>query len=336
MKYYNLKTADCEGLAYKSAHRSLLIQRIPDKFKKTVRRELWELSENSSGISLTFLTDTSDLHVEWTLKNNFRMNHMSEVGIKGLDLYEYKNNCWYYRTSGLPEGRDNRSFLFKNLVIKPRLFRIYFPLYDSITKFRLGYSEKCFFKIKKREKKPIVFYGTSITQGGCVSRPGLAYTNKISRDLNRECINLGFSGNGHMESSIGTILSKIKSKLIVIECMANVNSKIIRDKTLPLIRIIRKNNQLIKIPIIFIQQIMTQLESKINDEIIQKNLELEKEIVRAQKSGLKNLYLMKSDSFINPMNESTVDGIHFNDIGSMNYSKFFMKQIENCKILYQT
>ena len=49
-----------------------------------------------------------------------------------------------------------------------------------------------------------------------------------------------------MESSIGTILSKIKSKLIVIECMANVNSKIIRDKTLPLIQIIRKNNQLKK------------------------------------------------------------------------------------------
>ena len=54
MKYYNLKTADCEGLAYKSAHRSLLIQRIPDKFKRTLRKELWELSENSSGISLTF------------------------------------------------------------------------------------------------------------------------------------------------------------------------------------------------------------------------------------------------------------------------------------------
>ena len=333
MKYYKLKTIDCEGLAFQSADRSLLIQRIPDKYKKSLRKELWELSENSAGISLTFLTDTSDLDVEWTLKNNFRMNHMSDVGIKGLDLYEYKNNCWNYRASGLPEGKDNKSFFFKEIIVKPRLFRIYFPLYDSIIKFRLGYSEKCFFKIKKGEKKPIVFYGTSITQGGCVSRPGLAYTNKISRDLNRECINLGFSGNGHMESSIGTILSKINSKLIVIECMANINSKIIRDKTLPLIQIIRKSEQLNKVPIIFMQQTITQLKSKIHNEIVQKNLDIEKEIERAQKSGLKYLYLIKNDNFINQMNEGTVDGIHFNDIGSMNYSKFFIKEIKNQKIL---
>ncbi len=333
MKYYNLMAADCEGLAYQSFQRSLLAQRIPDKFKKSLRKELWKLSENSAGISLTFLTDTPDLHVEWTLKNNFKMNHMSDVGIKGLDLYEYRDNCWNYRTSGLPEGKDNKSLLFRDIEIKSRLFKIYFPLYGSITNFRLGYSEKSFLKIKKGLKKPIVFYGTSITQGGCVSRPGLAYTNKISRDLNRECINLGFSGNGHMESSVGTILSKIKSKLIVIECMANINSKIIRDKTLPLIQVIRKNKQLNKIPIIFIQQVMTQLESKIHDEIVQKNLELEKEIMRAKRSGFKNLYLIRNDNFINQTNEGTVDGIHFNDIGSMNYSKFLIEEIQNIKIL---
>ena len=75
----------------------------------------------------------------------------------------------------------------------------------------LGIDADAQLKINYKESDPLIFYGTSITQGGCASRPGLAYTNIISRKLNKTCINLGFSGNGHLEVPIAKILSKINS-----------------------------------------------------------------------------------------------------------------------------
>ena len=50
--------------------------------------------------------------------------------------------------------------------------------------------------------RPIVWYGTSIAQGGVVTRPGMAFTNIIARNLGREVLNFGFSGNGKMTKAV--------------------------------------------------------------------------------------------------------------------------------------
>ena len=129
------------------------------------------------------------------------------------------------------------------------------------------------------QNKPLVFYGTSITQGGCASRPGLAHTNIISRELGYECINLGFSGNGHLESSVGAIMSDIDASLYVVECMYNVDKKMINQKTRPLIKAIRTNPNSKNTPIIFMEQAVIDI-GHINAEFISSVMEKNEELNR--------------------------------------------------------
>src|SRR5690606_269350 len=57
----------------------------------------------------------------------------------------------------------------------------------------------------------LVVYGTSITQGGCASRPGMAYPSILARRLGIETLNLGFSGNGRGEPEVAHILAQLEN-----------------------------------------------------------------------------------------------------------------------------
>src|SRR6185436_14505138 len=88
-------------------------------------------------------------------------------------------------------------------------------------------------------RKPIVFYGTSITQGGCASRPGMVHTAILGRRLDRPVINLGFSGNGRMEPEMARLLAELDPAVYVIECLPNMSAKEVEERTEPLVRSIR-------------------------------------------------------------------------------------------------
>ena len=233
------KSSDAQNIIDESGNREYPFQRLPDKYKKNVRKEVWSLSQNSAGLSIRFKTNSKKVIFKWSVKNDFKMNHMTAVGIKGLDIYENLDNKWNYFSSGLPKTPDNKHSLhFKNKNID-RKFCLYLPLYDTITKLCIGINSDSHLKYFTNDKQPIVFYGTSITQGGCASRPGLAHTNIISRNSGYPCINLGFSGNGHLETNIGKILSTIHAKCYIIDCLPNVNIKQIKSNVIPLIKTIR-------------------------------------------------------------------------------------------------
>ena len=211
INYIDIYGKDSQGLVENQEERKFPFQRLPQRYEKSLRKEVWDLSENSAGVSISFRTNSSELSVNWTIKSDFSMNHMTAVGIKGVDLYYKENGRWNYLTSGIPSGKRNKASLFKGLSVKTREYRLHLPLFESVISLQIGINEASFFEIIMDKDLPIVFYGTSITQGGCASRPGIAHTNAISRSLGFECINLGFSGNGHMEESLGAILAKIKA-----------------------------------------------------------------------------------------------------------------------------
>tara|TARA_B100001250_G_scaffold412775_2_gene444906 strand:- start:122 stop:1132 length:1011 start_codon:yes stop_codon:yes gene_type:complete len=335
LKYYDIKSLYIQGIIAPKLFRNYPAQRLPQKFENSIRKEVWELSENSAGASISFITDTPELIVKWNIKNNLSMNHMTDTGIKGIDLYQKKNGTWFHTSTGLPKGKENKQTLFEGLSKELREFRLHLPLYDTVTNIQFGLNNNSKFKIIKNKNRSIIFYGTSLTQGGCASRPGLAYTNIISRELDNECINLGFSGNGHLENAIGKILSSIDAKMYVVECMANIDKKIVRNNTLSLIKTIRKNGNNLKTPIVFFEQCITNLDSLYKDSIksvLEKNDELKKQVKIAENSGHKNLHIIKQVGCIDEDSESTIDGIHFNDLGSQRYAKHFVKYIYESNI----
>ena len=331
MKFFNSNSLSAQGLVETKLSREYPFQRIPDKYKNSVRQELWKISQNSAGVSILFETNSPKIIVHWKILSDFKMNHMPNTGIKGLDLYEYKNNSWNYCSTGIPEGKSNKAVIFENKKRKLRKFRLHLPLYETLIDLKIGINDDCNFSNYKTDLKTIVFYGTSITQGGCASRPGLAYTNIISRKTEYNCINFGFSGNGHLEPSVGTILSNIKTNYYVIDCLPNVDMKLIELNVIPLIESIRSSKNSNDKPIIFVEQPECH-NDYIEENIYEKNNILKKEIQNAIKIGYKRIYLIESEDCIGKDNEATVDGVHYNDIGFKRFAEHLIIKLKKLKI----
>ena len=336
MKFFDPKSLKAQGLVEPSLDREHPFQRLPQKYKKTVREEVWDLSENSAGVSILFSSDTVNLSVKWSVKHDLRMNHMTDAGIKGVDLYTKRNKNWQYTNTCLPNGKQNEQILFEDIEKKNREYCLYLPLYDTLTDMQIGLDDDSSLENITFQNKPLVFYGTSITQGGCASRPGLVHTNIISRKLGNECINLGFSGNGHLENSIGNIMSDIDASLYVVECMYNVDKEMIHERIKPLIKAIRANPQAKNTPIVFMEQVVIDighLNTAFISSVMEKNEELNKQIQESINEGERDLFIIKHTGAIDDDSEATVDGIHFNDLGFQRYADHFLKNIKELDIL---
>ena len=224
IKYYGEESFLLEGTFIHDSLKENRYDRLPASYKEIVREPVWDLSKHSSGLSIRFLSNSSVITAKWEVLNNFSMDHMPDTGIKGVDLYFKDNDEWQYVNTGVPVGFKNEYKLVENMDNELREYKVFLPLYDGIKNIEIGVDSISYVKRPERnDKKPIIFYGTSITQGACASRPGMAHTNIISRKLNRDVINFGFSGNGRMEQSIAKLISNSNPIFYIIECKIHTN-----------------------------------------------------------------------------------------------------------------
>lgn len=333
-KFYDHNFFLIEGTAFSGAVREGLYDRLPLSYKDKVREAVWDLSKNSAGISLRFLTNSTSVRVRWELLNNLQMNHMAETGIKGIDLY-FKNGAeWQYLNTARPSGKTNDYLLIDNMTPELREFKMYLPLYDGVVKLEIGIDSLGNMILpQKNESKPIVFYGTSITQGGCASRPGMAHTSIISRKLDVECINFGFSGNGRMEKPIAELISGIDAQFYVLDGTNNMTPEQIRENAIQLVEIIRNRHPVT--PVIFVEGMLNDkswLDEKTRDQENAKNSALRREYEEMKRRGFKNIYYIEQAGGKGSDSESTVDGIHLTDLGFSRYADFLIKEFRRLQV----
>lgn len=301
-------------------------ERFPDSLKSVSRRPLWELSQNSAGMAIRFSSNTTTVAVKWNVLLNRHMNHMTDVGVKGLDLYcwESREGCWRFVNSARPQGKENQSIIINKMKPQTREFMLYLPLYDGVTSLLIGVDSLSMMEQPNIDlparTKPIVFYGTSILQGGCASRPGMAHTNIIQRRLNRDCINFGFSGNAFLDLEVAHLMAEIDAGVYVLDFVPNASvdqMELLMDE---FYTIIRKKHP--ATPIIFIEDPIfahAYYNQSIKTEVERKNAMLNKLFAKMKREGEKNIYLIHSDKMIGEDGEATVDGIHFTDLGMIRY-----------------
>lgn len=165
-------------------------------------------------------------------------------------------------------------------------------------------------------RKPIVFYGTSITQGGCASRPGMCYTSIIGRKLRCESINLGFSGNARLDFSMAEIVSRIEASAYVIDCLPNCTPQIVRDSAYRFLTYLAEKHR--GTPIYLVENIdfahfRRDTYAAANNS--EKNGEWNKLYKRLKREGFSNFYYIPANGLIGRDDEATVDGIHLTDLG---------------------
>jgi hypothetical protein len=324
-----------EGTAMADSLKESPYDRLPISYKEKVREPVWDLSKSSAGISVRFHSNSTSINLKWSILNNFSMNHMASTGIKGVDLYLKHKGKWRYVSTARPSGSINKYELIKNMTSDFREYKLFLPLYDGVTKLEVGIdSDASIKKAMPNAQKPIVFYGTSITQGGCASRPGMAHTNIISRKLDVDCVNYGFSGNGRMETPIIQLISEIDASFYVIECLQNMNAEQVKERVLPLVEIIRKKHP--NTPIVFVENMMYKtafLDKTIETELNHENLTLKNEYNKILKKGFQNVFYIEDMPSFGMDNEGTVDGVHLTDLGFLRYADYLIKNFKEQNLI---
>ena len=332
--YYGKESFLIEGTGVAESEKESPYDRLPASYKNKVRKQVWDLSKNSAGISIRFNTNSSSVKVKWALLSDTKMNHMAETGIKGVDLYCKVNGVWTYVNTGRPTAKENEASLISGLSTEEREFKLYLPLYDGTTQVEIGLENGSTITKPDADKKlPIVFYGTSILQGGCASRPGMVFTSIISRKLNVDCINFGFSGNGRMDPPIAELISGIKASYYVIDCLPNMTAKQVTDSVIPLAKAIRSKNP--TTPLVFVENVeytRAIFQTDLKKSMDEKNQALKTEFDKLVQGGMKNLIYISATGSIGTDNEGTVDGTHLTDLGYLRYADYLIAKFKENKL----
>ena len=302
--------------------------RLPREMETKVRPPVWRLGLNSAGLAAHFMTDATEIHVRWEVLNDFHMVHMAGTGIRGVDLYVREGNTWSFVGTGKPYAARNTAKLIANLSKETREYLLYCPLYDGLKELAIGIDEGADIVAVERNEKPLVFYGTSITQGGCVSRPGMAYPAIIGRELDRESINLGFSGNGRMDPEIIEFIAGIDAACVVFDCLPNMDIEMILERAEHAIRSFLETSP--GTPLLLVPNFMPENgrhDPALNSAILAENAELET-IYKRLKKQYRHLHLLPYRTLRDVPREGTVDGVHLTDLGQLRMAKVLEKKIK--------
>jgi len=313
--------------------------RLPARAEQSVRDAVWKLSKNSAGLQMRFQTNASEIIIKYQVTGALQMPHMPATGVSGVDLYSKTiDGNWLWAAGRFSFG-DTITYHFNNLLpndqhVNNREYTLYLPLYNSVKWMEILVPKKALFKpLPLRIAKPIVVYGTSIAQGGCASRPGLAWTNILGRKLSRPVINVAFSGNGKLEKELISLLSEIDAKMYVLDCLPNLTSPDYYATGELKKRIVASVTELQdkkpSTPILLADH-DGYTDGEINpvrkNEYVSTNTAFRQSFDSLAASGVKNIFRLSKEE-INQNIETMVDGTHPNDIGMMRYADAYEKKI---------
>ncbi|WP_254053490.1 SGNH/GDSL hydrolase N-terminal domain-containing protein [Singulisphaera sp. GP187] len=317
VKWRDAATFEIEGRGW--AKTSGPFDRLPDSAKSKVTQLAWDLSKESAGVCIRFVTDASAVSVRWSLTSgSLAMPHMAATGVSGVDLYARSaDGSWRFVGNGRPHKQEGNlgKFEFPEGPKTRRECLLYLPVYNGTKSLEIGAAPDAILeKAPPRPetlRQPVVVYGTSIVQGGCASRPGMVWTSILGRMLDRPIINLGFSSAGTMEVPVAEPLAELDPAAYVIDCTWNMgdSAEVYRDRVTKLVQTIRKARP--DTPIIFVGQSLFRPEGHPTDL----TRRLEAAVQSVQKEGGKGVILVPGRDLIGDDGEATVDGVHLTDIG---------------------
>lgn len=319
VKFYSVREEpfDIYGLFEPKDHD--LFIRMPTEVAKSVNDDVLYLSEMPSGARVRFCTDSQYIGFRVIVPKIRYMAHMPLSGSVGFDVFVDCESNYESRFVGAvrPTFNDVGGYegivRFKNR--EKRYITINFPSYNKVSELYLGLQEDATLEhgLKYRNEKPVVFYGSSITQGGCASRPGNNFINIISRRLNLDVVNLGFSGSCKAEPEMAEYLSSLDMGIFVYDYDNNANSPEYLEKThFALYEKFRAKNP--TTPIIMATRPNYDRDTDLSDKRISVIYD---SFRKALALGDQNVYYLDGSRIFTGRDRdiATVDGAHPNDFG---------------------
>lgn len=317
-QWHNLDRLPLEGRGW--TRTKTLYDRLPAEAEGVVREPVWSLSLNSAGMRYRFVTNATTIYGRWKVRRpNLALPHMPATGVSGLDLYVLDNGQWRWVGAGRPDKQENEKPMVSGLTKQKREFMLYLPLYNGIERVEVGLPDGATWEPapdRYANRKPIVFYGTSITQGGCASRPGMVHTSIIGRAIDWPTINLGFSGNGKTEPEMAKLLAQLDPAVYIIESLPNLTPSEALERLDPFLKILRTARP--ATPIVLVENVMytdSAFVAARRTKVIEINTHLRSVFDRMIASGDKHLHYVAASQLYGGDGEDTVDGAHATDLG---------------------
>ena len=302
-------------------------RRMPQEIADTVNKGVSELCANTTGGRVRFITDSPYVTIKAYVPGGPIYSHMTFTAQAGFDLYVGEGKDAYFIKSFVPPLRMTEGYESEiNLPAGENLVTINFPLYNDVCELYIGLKEGATllpppdYKIEK----PVVYYGSSITQGGCATRPGLSYQAHLSRWFDVNFVNLGFSGNAKGEPEMARYLASLDMSCLVIDYDYNTPStEWLRETYPPLFKTVREKHP--TLPIIMASKPKYRLNGADLDrlEVIRNVYE------QAVKAGDENVYFVDGRELMELFgDDGTIDACHPGDLGFYSMAKRFAKEFE--------
>lgn len=310
--------------------------RLPPRAKEHVRADVWNLAQQSAGLSVAFRSNAKEIKIRYIVTGGLSMQHMPATGVSGVDLYALDANGQSRWCAAQYAFGDTITYLYKGLTYatdqaKGYEYELFLPLYNSVKWMEIGVPAEASFRfLPVSQEKPLVIYGTSIAQGACASRPGMAWGNIVNRNLQHPVINLGFSGNGRLESELFDLLGEIDAQLYIIDCMPNLpgdGAKVVYDRAVAGVKQLRAKHQT---PILLVEHsgYTNEFSAKgAEDSYRVANVELRKAYDALRKEGIAQLYYLTKEEIGLSM-DATVEGVHPTDLGMQQYADSYTLKIK--------
>lgn len=291
-------------------------RRMPQALARSISPGVEQLNRHTAGGQVRFRTDSPYVSLHAVQSAVCLMSHMTVCGIGGFDLYarEDGGEDRYAGTFRPPFALENG---FDAIVRLPgrrmRTFTLNMPLYGGVNSLYLGLDREATLEPAPAPcRAPLAFYGSSITQGGCASRPGNSYPAMLSRALGCAQINLGFSGNGKGEPEMARYIASLRMSAFVMDYDNNSPTpQTLRATHEPFFRIIRQVQP--RLPVIFVSRppMLGNDENPERADIIRQTYQ------NALDAGDRHVFLVNGSTFFSAFegDSATVDGCHPNDYG---------------------
>ena len=285
-------------------------RRIPEAVAKAVNAGVLSRHANAAGGRIRFQTDSPYVAIHAKMDGITRMSHFAFTGSAGFDLYVKGR----YQGTFVPplDMTDGYESIIKFPAAKMREITIHMPLYSNVCKLYIGLQEGA--EICSPESYtypgPIVYYGSSITQGGCASRPGNSYQNIITRRLDTDYVNLGFSGSARGEQEMADYIRRLDMSVFVYDYDFNAPSADHLQNTHEKMYLtVRQAHP--DIPVVMLSRPKPYLTE---EEICRQKIV--KTTYQKAKDRGENVYFISGQDLMQYAGDGgTVDGVHPNDLG---------------------
>ena len=302
-------------------------RRMPQQVAKDVSKEVYYRHTNTSGGRVRFVTNSSAIAIKVSMPGAERAPYFPLSGLSGFDLYVGADPEYYgifLPPINLSSGYEAIIHLEDN---STREITINFPLFSDVTDLYIGLEQNATL-LKAPEylhSKPIVFYGSSITQGSCASRPGNTYENVISRALHTDYLCLGFAGAAKAEEEFAQYIKNLDMSVFIYDYDHNAPTlKYLADTHKKMFQTVRDANP--ALPIV----ILSRPKYRLNKDDEQRLAVIKKTYDDAVAAGDKNVYFIDGPTLMQYAgNDGTTDGTHPNDLGFRSMAKVLIDQLKH-------